>query len=301
MDLSADYPRDLRGRAGEPFDPQWPDGARVAVSLVVNFETGSELSLANGDERNEFMYEIQEPVEGTPNYTLLSHFDYGARVGYWRIMRMLERFGAVCTLNAAGRAIERAPWVAKDALARGHEVTAHGYRWENVAHWSEADERAMIQKTVDVFEEVCGVRPLGWHSRGTPSPNTRRLAAELGFLYDSDCYDDDLPRVQEVAGRPYVLVPYAFDTNDMRFQAMPGGLFNNAMDYAQCCIDSFDALWEEGDERPSMMSVGLHPHYIGRPSRILGLTRFLEHVQQKGGAWITRRKDIAEHWLATFG
>lgn len=294
-----DVSRDFRGYGGNPPDPQWPDDARVAVSIVVNVEAGSELSLADGDERNESLYEIVEPVEGAPNPCLSSHFDYGPRVGYWRIMRLLERFEAPCTVSAAGRAIERSPWIAEDVVARGHELSAHGYRWERHAEMAEADERVTIAKTVDILERAAGVRPVGWHTKGAASPNTRRLLVEAGFLYDSDAYDDDLPHVVEVAGASHVVVPYAFDTNDMRYMA--GGTFVHADDFARYCIDAFEALWLEGERHPAMMSVGIHPRLIGRPGRIGGLEKFLEHVQGRGRVWVARRMDIARHWRDVVG
>lgn len=301
MDFYTNYPRDFCGYGGQPPHPQWPNDARVAISIVLNIEAGAELSLADGDERNEFIYEIQEPIEHVPNYALMSHFDYGPRVGYWRIMRVLEQYGVPSTISSAGRSIERMPWLAQDAVARGHEVSAHGYRWENHSPMAESEERALINKIVHVIENACGERPLGWHTKGAPSPNTRRLLAESGFLYDSDVYDDDLPRIQTIGERKIVLVPYAFDTNDMRYQAMPGGLFTDGSGFARCCIEAFDQLWAEGAEQPAMMSLGIHPRYIGRPSRIGGLIQFLEHVNAKGGAWFARRRDIAEHWMTRFG
>ena len=294
------YDRDFRGYRGDPPDPEWPESARVAVSLVINVEEGAEMSLADGDERNESVHEIIEHVEDVPNYCLASHFDYGTRAGYWRIMRMLERFDAPCTVSACGRALERSPWLAADALDRGHEIACHSYRWERHAELPEDEERALIARAVDAIRAASGVRPIGWHTRGAPSPNTRRLLVEEGgFLYDSDAYDDDLPYVVEVAGQSHVVLPYAFDTNDMRFQG--GGLFVHAEDFARYCIDAFDALWREGERHPSMMSIGLHLRLIGRPGRIGGLERFLEHVRTTGAAWFARRSDIAHHWRRRTG
>ena len=294
------YPRDFRGYGGDPPDPQWPHNGRVAVSLVINVEAGAELSLADGDERNESVYEIVEPVDRVPNHCLASHFDYGPRAGYWRIMRTLARFDAPCTVSAAGRAIARSPWLAEDTVARGHEIACHSYRWERHAEMSEAHEREIIAKTVDSIHKAAGVRPVGWHTKGAPSPITRRLLVEAGgFLYDSDAYDDDLPHVVEVAGRSHVIVPYAFDTNDMRYMA--GGNFVLAEDFSRYCIDAFDALWREADQHPAMMSVGLHPRLIGRPGRIAGLERFLDHVRKTGRAWLARRMDIAHHWRSRIG
>ena len=292
--------RDFLGYGEHPPDPRWPGGARVALSLVVNLEEGAELSLADGDERNETIHEVvEQQVEGIPNLCLQSHFDYGTRAGWWRVMRVLERYAAPCTVSACSRALERSPWLAESALARGHEIACHSYRWERHAGMDEASERAVIARAVAAIRDAAGVRPVGWHTRGAPTPNTRRLLVEEGgFLYDSDAYDDDLPYVVEVAGRQHVVLPYAFDTNDMRFQA--GGLFVHAEDFARYCIDAYDALWRDGAGRPSMMSVGLHVRLIGRPGRI-GLERFLAHVRERGGAWIARRADIAHHWRSRMG
>lgn len=294
------YPRDFFGYGGSPPDVKWPGDARVAVSLVLNVEAGSELSIADGDGRNESIYEIVEPIEGVPNYCLASHFDYGPRVGYWRIMRILERYAVPCTVSAAGRAIERSPWLAEDVVRRGHEISAHSYRWERHAEMTEDRERRIISKTVECISKAAGVRPVGWHTKGAPSPITRRLLVEEGgFLYDSDAYDDDLPHVVEVAGRSHVVVPYAFDTNDMRFMA--GGTFVHAEDFGRYCIDAFDTLWREGDRHSAMMSIGLHPRLIGRPGRIAGLEKFLEHVRRREHVWFARRMDIAHHWRALMG
>jgi len=295
MPYPSEYARDFQGYGAEPPDLRWPDGARVAVSVVINIEAGAELNLADGDERNNSVYEINELVEAVPDFCMSSHFDYGPRAGYWRIIRVLERFGVLSTASCAGRSLERAPWLAQDLIARGHEVSCHSYRWERHSEMSLEHERKVIDRAVGAVEQACGTRPVGWHTRGAPSPNTRRLLVEeFGFLYDSDAYDDDLPYLREVAGRTHVIVPYAFDTNDMGFMA--GGKFALAEDFARCCIDAFDVLHVEGERHPKMMSVGLHPRLIGRPSRIVGLERFLEHVQRRGGAWFARRRDIARHW-----
>ncbi|OLT26877.1 chitin deacetylase [Nocardiopsis sp. CNR-923] len=292
--------RDFRGYGDDPPDPRWPEGARVAVSLVLNVEAGAELSTADGDERNESVYEIDEPVAVVPNPCLASHFDYAPRVGHHRIMNLLEGFGVPCTVSAAGRAIERCPWLARDVVGRGHEIACHGYRWERHAEMPEVHEREIIARTVDRVQRAAGVRPVGWHTKGAPSTNTRRLLVEEGgFLYDSDAYDDDLPRVVEVAGRSHVIVPYAFDTNDMRFMA--GGDFVHAEDFARYCVDAFDTLWREGERHPAMMSVGLHARLSGRPGRVAGIERFLEHVRDRNGVWFARRMDIAHHWRAVAG
>jgi peptidoglycan/xylan/chitin deacetylase (PgdA/CDA1 family) len=292
--------RDLAGYGGRPPDPRWPNGARVALSIVVNVEEGAELSVAAGDERNESVYEVREEVEGAADPCMLSHFAYGTRAGYWRIMDVLGRFGAKATLSACARAVELSPWLARDAIARGHEVSAHGYRWERHAGMSEGEERAVIARTVTAITAAAGVRPVGWHTRSASTVNTRRLLVEEGgFLYDSDAYDDDLPYLVEVAGRCHVVLPYSFDTNDMRFG--PGGGFTLSSDFVTYVTDAFDWLWREGGTAPRMMSLGLHLRIVGRPGRIGALERILEHVTARGNVWIATRAEIARHWKIAQG
>lgn len=292
--------RDFQGYRGQPPDPKWPDGARVAVSFVVNVEEGAELFVGDGDERNESIHEITQVVQGVPDFCMASHFEYGTRAGYWRIADLLDRYGVKATFSSSGRAVERNPWLARDALDRGHEISAHGWRWEGQAEMEEAAERDMIARTADAISRACGTPPAGWHTKSSPSVNTRRLLVEHGgFAYDSDAYDDDLPWVVEVAGRSHVVLPYAFDTNDMRFQAGRG--FDHAEDFARYCIDAFEWLWEEGERSPRMMSVGLHLRIIGRPGRIAGLDRLLAAVTSREGVWIARRDAIARHWRERMG
>ena len=287
--------RDLKGYGGTPPHPHWPGDARLAVSFVVNVEEGAELSVSLGDERNEAVYEIVEEVVGVPDPAKDTHFDYGTRAGYWRIMELFDRYGAKAQMNCCARALTLSPWLARDMAARGHEIACHSYRWERHANMDEAQERDVIARCVAEIREAAGVRPLGWHTRSAASPNTRRLLVEEGgFLYDSDHYGDDLPMIMEVGGRPHIVLPYAFDTNDMRFQR--GGGFHFAEDFARYCCDAIDWLWEEGRTAPKMLSIGLHLRIVGRPGRIAGLARVLEHIQAKGGIWIARRDEIARHW-----
>ena len=292
--------RDFRGYGGRPPDPQWPGRARVAVSLVVNVEEGAELSLTSGDERNESVYEVTDEIAGVPDACMETHFEYGTRAGYWRIMDLLERAGVAATLSACGRALEVSPWLAVDAVRRGHEIAAHGYRWERHAHMSETDERAVIARTVNAISAAAGARPVGWHTRSTPSPHTRRLLVEDGFVYDSDAYSDDLPFFVDVGGREHVVIPYSFDTNDMHFH-QGRQRFVTGGDFADYVIDAFDTLWREGASAPKMLSIGLHLRMIGRPGRIGGLARVLEHMRDKGAVWYARRDAIARHWIARFG
>ena len=293
-------PRDFRGDGGEPPDPKWPGGARLALSFVVNVEEGAELSVTTGDARNESVYEIREEVVGARDPCMESHFEYGTRVGYWRIVELLDRFGITATFSACGRAVESSPWLGADAVGRGHEVAAHGYRWESHAGMAENYEREVIRRTVAAIRASTGHRPAGWHTRSAASVNTRRLLVEEGgFLYDSDSYNDDLPYVVTVAGGPHVVLPYSFDTNDMRFA--PNGGFIHGEDFARYCIDAFDWFLREGERTPRMMSVGLHLRVIGKPGRIAGLEKLLQHVCGKNGVWIARRQDIARHWRARVG
>ena len=229
-----------------------------------------------------------------------SHFAYGTRAGWPRIRALLKRYGVRATLNACGRAIAISPWIAAEAVADGHEVSSHGWRWERQVHMAEAEERSVIAKAVASLSAAAGTPPVGWHTRSATSPNTRRLLVEHGgFLYDSNAYDDDLPYVETVLGRPHVVLPYAFDTNDMRFFNNGGFVF--AEDFARYCCDAFDRLYEEAAAVPRMLSVGLHLRIIGRPARIAGFEQFLQHAANRPGIWFARRDDIAHAWRAGVG
>ncbi|MFM1990683.1 MAG: hypothetical protein RJA99_3640 [Pseudomonadota bacterium] len=290
-------PRDLLGYGATPPHPRWPGGARVAVSFVLNLEEGAEVSVAEGDGRNEAVYEVIDRLEGIPDPCLESHFDYGTRVGWWRILTAFDDARAVCTVSACGRAVERTPSLAADAVARGHEVSAHGWRWESHARMTEDEERASIARTVAAIERACGVRPVGWHTRSASSPNTRRLLIEEGgFLYDSDFYGDDLPVTLAFGDRRHVVLPYAFDTNDMQFQHTHR--FVRAQDFSGYVLDAFDWLWREGAHAPKMMSIGLHVRMLGRPGRMQALVDMLAEMTRRPGVWIARRDAIARHWLA---
>ncbi len=295
--LQPTAPRDLLGYAGSPPDPRWPGRAKVAVSFVLNFEEGAEFTLSEGDPRNEGIYEVDHPI-GPPEPCIESPFEDGTRAGWWRIMDLFDRFGAKVTVSACGRAVERTPELARDAVKRGHEVSAHGWRWESHAGMDETTERARIARTVEAITRATGIRPVGWHTRSAASPNTRRLLVEDGgFLYDSDAYNDDLPYFVPVSGRRHLVMPYAFDTNDMHFQHTQR--FRGA-DFADYVIDAFDWLAKEGEQAPKMMSVGLHLRMIGRPGRMGALEKILSHVTGSGVAFVAPRAAIARHFIATF-
>jgi len=293
--------RDLAGHGPTPPRIRWPGDARLALSLVVNVEEGAELSVTSGDTRNESVYEAREEVEGHPDPCMESHFAYGSRAGLWRILDLFDAHGAKATFSACGRAVAATPALAAAPAARGHEVSAHGWRWERHAGMAEATERAVIAAAVDAIARAAGQRPVGWHTRSASSVNTRRLLLEEGgFLYDSDCYDDDIPRgIARPDGGRHVILPYAFDTNDMRFA--PGGGFVQPEDFARYCISAIDWLLREGAQAPRMLSIGLHLRIIGRPARMPGLEAILAHAARTPGIWVARRRDIAAHWLAEEG
>jgi allantoinase len=275
----------------------WPNNGNLAVSVVVNFEEGAELSVAAGDERNEHIYEAIERVEGYPDPCMTSHFAYGVNEGWPRIRSLLRRYGVKATLNSCGRAVAIHPWLAREAAEDGHEISAHGWRWESHVAMDEATERVAIARTVEAIAAAVGQAPVGWHTRSATSPNTRRLLAEHGgFLYDSNAYDADAPRVESVVGREHVVLPYAFDTNDMRFFNHGGFVF--AEDFARYCQAAFEQLHVEALERPRMLSIGLHLRIIGRPARIQGLDQLLAAMAGRPRVWFARRDEIARAWLA---
>lgn len=292
--------RDLKGYWDGAPPPPWPGAARVAVSFVVNVEEGAERSVADGDETNEAVHEALDPVEGTANPCLETHFAYGPRAGYRRIVEAFARHGVRATFSTCGRAAQRLPWLMADAVARGHEVSCHGWRWESHAGMDEATERDAIARTRAAIAETAGTAPVGWHTRSASTLSTRRLLVEHGgFSYDSDAYDDDVPRIEHVAGRPHVVLPYAFDTNDMRFR--PGGAFVHGEDFSRYCIAAFERLREEGAREARMMSVGLHLRIIGRPARIGGLEALIAHMAATGEAWFATRAEIATLWRRQAG
>lgn len=292
--------RDFLGRHGNPPRVVWPRHARLAVSFVLNFEEGAELSIADGDERNEPVYEVREEVVGAPDPCMASHYEYGPRAGFDRILDLFEAYGVRATISTCARAAERVPELIADAAVRGHEISCHGYRWESHAGMDPKHEAQVIARTVDSLTRIAGTAPVGWHTRSASSPNTRRLLCEHGgFLYDSDAYNDDLPYIVEESGAPHVVLPYSFDTNDMRFS--PGGGFVFAEDFTRYCRDAFDWLCREGETRPKMMSVGLHQRIIGRPGRIAGLDNLLRHMKAQGDIWFATRAEIAHAWREMSG
>ena len=224
-------------------------------------------------------------------------FEYGSRVGFWRVARLLQARGMPATIFGCGLALERNPQVCAAIRDAGWDVCAHGWRWERHQTLTEAEERERIRRTVASIEASVGARPFGWYCRYGPSVNTRRLVAEEGgFLYDSDAYNDELPYYVQVHGRPHLVLPYGLANNDAKF--IRGGMATG-QDFFEYLKDAFDMLYREGAQRPRMMSVGLHLRLVGHPGRAAGLERFLDHVARQSGVWVCGRADIARHWLAT--
>ena len=299
----ARYPRDLQGHGRTPPQARWPGNARVALQFVLNFEEGGENSVLHGDAGSEqFLSELfNPPAYPARHLSLESIYEYGSRVGVWRLLREFERRGLPLTVFGVAMALERCPDVTAAFGELGHEIACHGWRWINYQTIDEATEREHMVRAMAVVERLTGARPLGWYT-GRDSPNTRRLVADHGgFEYDSDHYGDDLPfwlqvRRTDHTLAPHLVLPYTLDCNDMRF-ALPQG-FAQGDDFYTYLRDAFDVHWAEGDERPSMMSVGMHCRLLGRPGRMRALQRFLDHVAAHDRVWIARRIDIARHWKA---
>ncbi|GAA0583419.1 allantoinase PuuE [Caenispirillum bisanense] len=295
------YPRDLIGYGRDVPHAGWPGDARVALQIVLNYEEGGEACILHGDPAAEaYLQEVPglPPLVGQRNMQVESMYEYGSRAGFWRLMRLFERHGIPITVYAVAMALDRHPDAAAAMVEAGHEIASHGLRWIDYQTVPEEVEREHIRRAVEIHTRVTGSRPLGWYT-GRVGPNTRRLVAEYGgFLYDADSYADDLPYWEMVAGTPQLIVPYTLDNNDMKFATLHG--LGTGEDFYTYLRDAFDVLYEEGAERPKMMSVGLHCRLAGRPGRLAGLRRFLDHVQSHDRVWITRRLDIARHWRERF-
>ncbi len=302
---TARYPRDLRGYGRKPPVAAWPGQARVALQFVLNFEEGGENAVVHGDAGSEqFLSEMfNPPAYPARHLSMESIYEYGARVGVWRILREFERRGLPLTVFGVGMALQRCPEVTAAFKELGHEIACHGWRWISYQNVDEATEREHMALAVQRIQALTGERPLGWYT-GRDSPATRRLVADHGgFEYDSDHYGDELPfwlQVRKSDGTlaPHLVLPYTLDANDMRF-ALPQG-YSHGDEFFEYLRDAFDVHYAEGEERPSMMSIGMHCRLLGRPGRMRALQRFLDHVQRHDRVWVARRIDIARHWKARF-
>ncbi len=300
--MTSDYPRDLVGYGRNPPHAGWPGGARIAVQFVLNYEEGGENSVLHGDPGSE---QFLSEIIGAQTYparhlSMESIYEYGSRVGGWRILREFERRKLPLTVFGISMALERHPELTAAFVELGHEIACHGWRWIHYQSVDEATEREHMRRGTEIIRRMTGGQwPVGWYT-GRDSPNTRRLVVEHGgYEYDSDYYGDELPfwtTVTTADGRraPHLIVPYTLDANDMRF-ATPQG-FNTAEHFLTYLRDTFDVLYAEGAERPRMMSVGMHCRLLGRPGRFAALQRFLDHIEQHDRVWVCRRIDIARHW-----
>ena len=292
--MTTDYPRDMKGYGAHPPDAAWPNKARIAVQFVVNYEEGAENCVLHGDAASEaFLSEIVGalPYAGERHMNMESLYEYGARVGFWRLHRLFTERGLPVTVFGVAMALERNSEAVAAMQAADWEIASHGYRWIDYQSVDEQTERAHLRKAVEIHERVTGSRPAGWYL-GRCGPNSHRIAAEEGgFAYNSDCYSDDLPYWDYSFETPQLMLPYTLDANDMRF-ATPQG-FNSGQQFFDYLKDSFDVLHEEGSR---MMSVGLHCRLAGRPGRLAALRRFVDYLQSKEDVWVARRIDIATHW-----
>jgi allantoinase len=303
--MTTDYPRDLIGYGRNPPDPRWPGGARVAVQFVLNYEEGGENCVLHGDAASEqFLSEIvNASAYPARHLSMESMYEYGSRAGVWRILREFEKRALPLTVFGVSMALQRHPELVAALRAAEHEIACHGWRWIHYQQVDEETERAHMRKAIEVIEDLTGERPVGWYT-GRDSPNTLRLLCdEGGFLYSSDYYGDDLPfwtdvtRSDGVAVRQ-LIVPYTLDCNDMRFVSPAG--FANGEEFFTYLRDTFDVLYEEGAEAPKMMSIGMHNRLLGKPGRLRGLQRFLDHIEKHERVWVCRRADIARHWIDRF-
>ncbi|UWQ03796.1 allantoinase PuuE [Aliiroseovarius crassostreae] len=295
------YPRDMRGHGQFPPNPEWPNGARIAVQFVLNYEEGGENCLLHGDAASEaFLSDIPGAAawSGQRHWNMESIYEYGARAGFWRLHRLFTEAGIPLTIYGVATALARSPEQVAAMKAAGWEIASHGLKWVEHKDMPEAEERAQIAEAIRLHSEVVGEPPQGWYT-GRCSANTVRLVAEDGRIdYISDSYDDDLPYWRSFGERDQLIIPYTLEANDMRFATAPGWV--TGRDFEDYLTDSFDTLYAEGTAgRPSMMTVGLHCRLVGRPGKIAGLKRFIDHIQSHTGVWCPRRIEIAEHWAKT--
>jgi peptidoglycan/xylan/chitin deacetylase (PgdA/CDA1 family) len=297
MEIKKSLERDFVGYGNKLPKVEWPNKARIAISIVVNYEEGSEYSLAFGDKIQESSKEYPKSVpEGVRDLTNESVYEYGARAGFWRLMRIFKKHNVSVTFFVCAVALERNLEAARAIAEAGYEVCSHGYRWEEPFRMTEEEERISIRKAVESLKHTTGIRPEGWFGRYGASINTRRLLAEEGgFIYDSDSMAEDIPYYVNVGGQPFLIVPYNIDVNDSKYWV--NGAFGHADDFFTYMKDTFDVLYEEGDGYPKMMSIGIHPRISGRPGRAKALERFIGYARGYDHVWFARRIDIARWWL----
>lgn len=295
------YPRDFRGHGQNPPDAAWPNGAKIAISLVLNYEEGGENNILHGDGQSEaFLSDIAgaAPWPNQRHWNMESLYDYGARAGFWRLHRLFTGLNIPVTIYGVATALARNPEQVAAMKSAGWEIASHGLKWVDHRDMPLAEERAQIAEAIRLHTEVVGAPPRGWYT-GRCSLNTVDLTAETGqFDWISDTYDDDLPYWREVGARDQLVIPYTLEANDMRFATAPG--YTDGEQFYTYLKDSFDTLYAEGEAgQAKMFSVGLHCRLIGRPGKIAGLKRFLDYARSHEGVWFPRRIEIAEHWAKT--
>jgi chitin deacetylase len=294
------YPRNMIGYGANPPDAAWPGGAKIAVSLVLNYEEGGENCVLHGDAASEaFLSDIAGAAmwPGQRHWNMESIYEYGARAGFWRLHRLFTGLNIPVTIYGVATALARSPEQVAAMKDAGWEIASHGLKWVEHKDMPEEEERRQIAEAIRLHTEVTGSRPTGWYT-GRCSLNTLRLTAEAGFDWISDTYDDDLPYWTPVGDRDQLVIPYTLEANDMRFATAPG--YITGEQFFQYLKDAFDVLYAEGQAGAAkMMSVGLHCRLIGRPGKMAGLKRFLDYAQGHEGVWFPRRIDIARHWAAT--
>ena len=292
--------RDMIGYGSKGAKITWPNNARIAVQIVLNFEEGAENCILNGDKNSEiFLSEIidAQPVKGR-HINMESLYEYGSRAGFWRLHKLFQEKKIPITIFGVGMALEKNPEICKAIKKAGYEVASHGWRWIDYQNIKKSEEKKHMKLAIQAHKKIFGERPQGWYT-GRCSPNTRDLVFEDGgFLYDSDSYSDDLPYWEVRNKKKQLIIPYTLDNNDMRFATNQG--FNTGDHFFTYLKDSFDALYEEGKTNPKMMSVGLHCRLIGKPGRIQSLKRFLDYITKHEDVWICKRIDIAKHWIKNY-
>ena len=292
--------RNMVGYGSKEPKVEWPNNARIALQIVLNYEEGAENCVLHGDKHSEvFLSEIigAQPVKAR-HISMESLYEYGSRSGFWRLHKLFQKKKIPITIFGVGMALEKNPEICKAIKNANYEVASHGWRWIDYQSVKKSEEKKHMKLVIKKIKEIFGERPLGWYT-GRCSPNTRDLVFdEGGFLYDSDSYSDDLPYWEVRKKKKQLIIPYTLDNNDMRFVANQG--FNTGDHFFTYLKDSFDALYEEGKTNPKMMSVGLHCRLVGRPGRIQSLKRFLEYVLSHEDVWICKRIDIAKHWIKNY-
>jgi allantoinase len=292
--------RDMIGYGSRELKVVWPNNARIAVQIVLNYEEGAESCILNGDKNSEiFLSEIigAKPIKGR-HINMESLYEYGSRAGFWRLHKLFQEKKIPITIFGVGMALEKNPEICKAIKDTGYEVASHGWRWIDYQNIKKTEEKKHMKLAIQTHKRIFGERPNGWYA-GRCSPNTRDLVMEDGnFLYDSDSYSDDLPYWETRGKKKQLIIPYTLDNNDMKFATTQG--FNTGDHFFTYLKDSFDALYEEGKTNPKMMSVGLHCRIIGKPGRIQSLKKFLDYVLKHEDVWLCKRIDIAKHWIKNY-